>query len=117
MAYSSTTVSRRGLTREVTLSAQATHQSEAVVKQQVPKSTAQVEAAKAAPQATKHAPVSTTQVTVAKRAATTIAKPVTKKWSNPSYLPVIKKTFSTKMVNEQLVTEVMVNIVIYSAME
>lgn len=91
MAYSSATVSRRGLTREVTLSAQATHQSEAVVKQQVPKSTAQVAAAKAAPQATKHAPVSTTKVTVAKRAATTIAKPVTKKVVKPKPFAGYKK--------------------------
>ncbi|TVV36215.1 hypothetical protein FO439_06390 [Weissella cibaria] len=79
MTSASTTVSRRGLTREVTPSEQATHQSAAVVKKQVPKSTAQVVSAKAAPQATKHATVSTAKVTVAKRAASTTAKPVTKK--------------------------------------
>lgn len=88
----STTVSRRGLTREVTPSAQATHQSAAVVKKQVPKSTAQVVvSAKAAPQATKHATVSTAKVTVAKRAASTTAKPVTKKLVKPKPFTGYKK--------------------------
>lgn len=87
----STTVSRRGLTREVTPSAQATHQSAAVVKKQVPKSTAQVVSAKAAPQATKHATVSTAKVTVAKRAASTTAKPVTKKVVKPKPFTGYKK--------------------------
>lgn len=88
----STTVSRRGLTREVTPSAQATHQSAAVVKKQVPKSTAQVVvSAKAAPQATKHATVSTAKVTVAKRVASTTAKPVTKKLVKPKPFTGYKK--------------------------
>ena len=88
----STTVSRRGLTREVTPSAQATHQSAAVVKKQVPKSTAQVVvSAKAAPQATKHATVSTAKVTVAKRAASTTAKTVTNKVVKPKPFTGYKK--------------------------
>ena len=86
MAYSSATVSRRGLTREVTLSAQATHQSEAVQNQRRRSQLLR----------RRHKPLSMrlyqpTKVTVAKRAATTIAKPVTKKVVKPKPFTGYKK--------------------------